>query len=156
MPFHQLQRNFFFKLVALSQKARNQVGSIPGTHASHRLLDITLPYSRLCYHFPVTPQFSLINSLISLSFLVVRAFPGRTGAVCVTVFKTFYLTFDTASAHAGVFVWPVTLCINVRPADLNKEVDYCVLPERHILPCRFLALIHEHVTGVDYLIFIVV
>lgn len=143
--------------MALSQKARNQVRTnFPVSQASHYLLAITLPYSSLCCHFPVTPQFSLINSLISPSFMVVGAFRGLTGAVCVSVFKTFYLTSDTASLHAGVFVWPLTSSINMRSADLNKKVRYCASPERRVHPCRFLALIHDHVTGVDYLIFIVV
>jgi len=44
----------------------------------------------------------------------------------------------------------------MRSPDLNKEVHYCTLPKRRVFPCRFLALIHDHVTGVDYVIFIVV
>lgn len=147
----------FFKLVALSQKPRNQTGTnFPVSQASHLILDITLLYSSLCCHFPVTPQFSLINSLISPSFLVVWAFRGLTGAVCVPVFTRFYLTSDTASAHAGVFVWPLKSCICMRSADCNKEAHYSALPKWRVHPCRFFALIHDHVAGVDYLIFIVV
>jgi hypothetical protein len=68
---------FFFKLVLLSQKARNQAGTnFPVYQASHRLLDGTASCSSLCCHFPVAPQFSLINSLISPSFLWLGHFAG--------------------------------------------------------------------------------
>ena len=145
----------FFKLVALRNRGTKREQSFPGCKDSHRLLYITFPYSSLCCHFPVTGQFSLINSLISHSFLVEGAFRVFTAAVFIPFFKRLNLTSVTARAHVGVFVGPLKSCIIMWSVDLIRQVQYCTLPKGRVLPCRVTALIHDHATAVDYLIFIV-
>jgi hypothetical protein len=69
-----------------------------------------------------------------------------------------YPPSDKVSAHAGVSVYTLKLCVSIqcRVCFLNEKFCHRILPEKRVLASHFVIMKYDHVTGaVDVIFFLV-